>query len=196
MSLTRLAYRIIHSGSTIALPVDAGDFKLLSRRAIDHILALRESDPYMRGLAVWIGLPQAFVPYERAARGAGRTHFPFFSRNPWKTFALGLTSFSFMPIYACAALAAAGLLVSVAGMVLAVGLLIAGTPVSRNTALVGLLTLFWSTTLVAVSSVGIYVIRIYKDVRGRPQYIVESTLGVAASDSPTPQPRKVGSDVI
>ena len=50
-------------------------------RAVDHLLALRESDPYLRGLVVWLGFNQAFVPYERDARHAGRTHFPFFSRE-------------------------------------------------------------------------------------------------------------------
>ena len=85
MMMTRLAYRIIHMGSSIELPVDAVDFKLLSRPALNHLLALEESDPYIRGLVVWIGFQQAFVPYERDARHAGRTHFPFFSRNPWKT---------------------------------------------------------------------------------------------------------------
>src|SRR5215204_5231705 len=114
MLATGMAYRIIQFGSSIELPVDAGDFKLLSRRVVDHLLKLREADPYLRGLVVWLGYPQVFVPYEREARYAGRTHFPFFSRNPWKTFALGLTSFSFMPVYACFALAAAGFVLSAA----------------------------------------------------------------------------------
>ena len=105
-----LAYRLIQFGSSIELPVDAGDFKLLSRAAVDHLLRLRESDPYLRGLVVWLGFNQVFVPYERDSRHAGRTHFPFFSRNPWKTFTIGLTSFSFLPIYVCFALAAARLL--------------------------------------------------------------------------------------
>src|SRR5437660_12252782 len=112
MKATRLAYRIIQLGSAIELPIDAGDFKLLSRAAVDRLLQVRESDPYLRGLVVWLGFTQAFVPYERDARHAGRTHFPFFSRNPWKTFILGVTSFSFLPIYAAVALAAAGVLVS------------------------------------------------------------------------------------
>ena len=77
--------------------------------AVDHLLRLRESDPYLRGLVVWLGFNQVCIPYERDSRHAGRTHFPFFSRNPWKTFTTGLTSFSFMPIYVCFALAAAGL---------------------------------------------------------------------------------------
>lgn len=163
MGLTAIAYRLIQSGSSISLPVDAGDFKLLSRQAVDHLLRLGESDPYLRGLVVWIGFNQAFVPYERDARHAGRTHFPFFSRNPWKTFALGLTSFSFMPIYLCMALAAIGLALA--------AVLLFASP------MIGLLLLLWATLMAAVAVIGIYIIRIYKDVRGRPQFIVESTVG-------------------
>jgi dolichol-phosphate mannosyltransferase len=163
MLATRIAYRIIQSGSSIELPVDAGDFKLLSRKAVDRLLELRETDPYLRGLVVWLGYTQVFVPYERDARHAGRTHFPFFSRNPWKTFALGLTSFSFMPIYACLALAAIG--------VLAAAVLLLASPVAA------VLVFLWATLMAAVSVVGIYVIRIYKDVRGRPPFIVESRIG-------------------
>jgi glycosyltransferase involved in cell wall biosynthesis len=179
MMLTRLAYRIIHIGSSIELPVDAGDFKLLSRPALDHLLALRESDPYIRGLVVWIGFQQAFVPYERDARHAGKTHFPFFSRNPWKTFAMGLTSFSFMPIFAVIALALGATAVTVL-LVLYVALRqLMFADVSTTLALIAVGAFFWTTTLVAVAAVGIYVIRIYKDIRNRPQYIVASTLGVS-----------------
>jgi dolichol-phosphate mannosyltransferase len=159
-----MAYRIIQFGSAIELPVDAGDFKLLSRRVVDHLLRLREADPYLRGLVVWLGYPQVFVPYERDARHAGRTHFPFFSRNPWKTFALGLTSFSFMPVYACFALAGAGLVLS-AALALTEGLL------------ASLFAFLWALLMAAVAVVGIYVIRIYKDVRGRPAFIVASRVG-------------------
>jgi len=164
MFATGMAYRIIQFGSSIELPVDAGDFKLLSRRVVDHLLKLREADPYLRGLVVWLGYPQVFVPYEREARHAGRTHFPFFSRNPWKTFALGLTTFSFMPIYACLALAAAGLVLA-AVLALTSGLM------------AGLLVFLWALLMGAVAVVGVYVIRIYKDVRGRPAFIVASRVG-------------------
>jgi dolichol-phosphate mannosyltransferase len=163
MFATRMAYRVIQSGSSIELPVDAGDFKLLSRKAVDHLLELRETDPYLRGLVVWLGYTQVFVPYERDARHAGRTHFPFFSRNPWKTFALGLTSFSFMPIYALLALAGGGALAAL--------VLLFAAP------MVGLLVFLWAMLMAAVAVVGIYVIRIYKDVRGRPPFIVESRIG-------------------
>lgn len=180
MWLTRVAYRLIQSGSSIQLPVDAGDFKLLSRPAVNHLLALRESDPYIRGLVVWLGFTQAFVPYERDARHAGRTHFPFFSRNPWKTFAMGLTSFSFAPIYACAMAAIAGLALTALLAVIAIVLLATGSPYAWRAGLLTAFAFFWSTIVGAIAAVGLYIVRIYKDVRGRPQYIVESTVGVAA----------------
>lgn len=169
MLATRLAYRIIQLGSAIELPVDAGDFKLLSRAAVNHLLTVRESDPYLRGLVVWLGFNQVVVPYERDARHAGRTHFPFFSKNPWKTFVVGMTSFSFLPMYVCLALAAGGLVWSIL-------LLVFGS------ALFAALTFFWATTLAAIGGVGLYIIRIYKDVRGRPAYIVKSMIGVDGTD--------------
>jgi len=166
MAATRLAYRLIHLGSSIRLPVDAGDFKLLSRAAVAHLLRLRESDPYLRGLVVWLGFNQVCIPYERESRHAGRTHFPFFSRNPWKTFTMGMTSFSFMPIYGCFAVAALGL---VAAFVIALS----------GATVLAALTFFWATTIGAIAVVGTYIIRIYKDVRGRPPYIIESVIGDA-----------------
>jgi dolichol-phosphate mannosyltransferase len=161
MAATRVAYRLIHLGSSIRLPVDAGDFKLLSRAAVQHLLRLRESDPYLRGLVVWLGFNQVAIPYERESRHAGRTHFPFFSRNPWKTFTMGMTSFSFMPIYLCFGLAAFGL---VAALLFAIA----------GSAFMAVVTFFWATTIAAIAVVGTYLIRVYKDVRGRPAYIIES----------------------
>lgn len=180
MWLTRMAYRLIQQGSTIDLPVDAGDFKLLSREAVGRLLSLDESDPYLRGLVVWIGFTQAFVPYEREARNAGRTHFPFFSRNPWKTFALGLTSFSFMPIYACVLLAAAGLVGATGLLVASAVLAVTGSSSALLIAIMGIVTFFWATIVGAIGIVGVYVARAYKDIRRRPQFIVASTIGLPA----------------
>jgi dolichol-phosphate mannosyltransferase len=196
MWATKLAYKLIHSGSSVELPVDAGDFKLLSRRAIDHLLRLPESDPYLRGLVVWIGFNQAFVPYERDARHAGRTHFPFFSRNPWKTFILGMTSFSFLPIYVLAGMAAAGLLTSAGLLAAALIAAVLGSRFAGSTWLAGLLLLMWATTMAAIGVVGIYIVRIYKDVRRRPPYIVASAVGVtppARTEAAVDQTERVGS---
>ena len=181
MWATRLAYRVIQSGSQIELAIDAGDFKLLSRRAVDHLLRLPESDPYFRGLLVWIGFNQAFVQYERDARHAGRTHFPFFSRNPWKTFVLGVTSFSFVPIYACVFLAVVGLLSSATLAVAAVLSSSRGSEAATALSLAAFLCFLWATIMSALGIIGLYIVRIYKDVRGRPRYIVQSTEGFSPS---------------
>jgi dolichol-phosphate mannosyltransferase len=183
--LTALAYRLIRAGSTLDLPVDAGDFKLLSRKAVTHLLALPESDPYLRGLTVWIGFRQVLVPYVREARHGGSTHFPFFSRNPWKTFLLGLTSFSFMPVYALAIMTAAGAALSVGFLVIALWLALSDRDGAGATALVGMGLLLWALTVAAIAIVGLYVIRIYKDVRGRPQYIVSESIGLDAAPEAT-----------
>jgi glycosyltransferase involved in cell wall biosynthesis len=183
MLATRWAYRVIRAGSTLDLPVDAGDFKLLSRKAVDHLLGLRETDPYLRGLVVWLGFNQAFVPYERDRRYAGRTHFPFFSKNPWKTFVLGVTSFSFLPIYACVALASAGLVASVVLVLITILFAISGSGLTGRTTLIALMAIGWTTIMGALGAIGLYIIRIYKDVRARPLYVVQSTIGLSESKS-------------
>ena len=177
MRLTALAYRLIRAGSSIELPVDAGDFKLLSRAAVRHLLVLGESDPYLRGLVVWIGFKQVLVQYERKARHGGATHFPFLHRNPWKTAITGLTSFSFLPIYAVGVVAIAGVIVALLTIAAGVYMQMSGMSRSALVGIIGVMMFFWATTLVAIATVGIYVIRTYKDVRARPQYIVASSIG-------------------
>ena len=179
MWATALGYRVIQFGSTLRLPVDAGDFKLLSRNVVDHMLQLRESDPYMRGLVVWLGFNQAFVPYERDARHAGSTHFPFFSRGPWKAFIVGVTSFSFLPIYVVGVLSLAGLLVSAGLLAATVVLMLRGSTLAGSTGTASVIGFLWATTLGSIGVVGLYVARIYKDVRGRPPYVVQSTIGIS-----------------
>ena len=99
MWLTRRAYELINWTSRGQMPIEAGDFKLLSRRAAQHMIAMREHDPYLRGLAVWMGFPQVFVDYERQPRFCGQSKFSGLHRNAVKTMVAGVTSFSFLPIY-------------------------------------------------------------------------------------------------
>lgn len=183
MFLTRMAYRAIQLGSNIKLPVDCGDFKLLDRLVVERLITLPENDPYLRGLVIWIGYKQTFVPYIREARHSGTTHFPLFSRNPWRTVIGGITSFSNMPIYVFG-------MVGVAGALLSLGLLLGSLLgyVFTNMAgfgtafLIGLGLLLWSILVLAISTVGLYVVRIYKDVRGRPRYIIKDTEGFGPAD--------------
>ena len=184
MLMTWIGYRIIGFGSEISLPSDAGDFKLLSRRAVDHLLQFRETDPYLRGLITWIGYRQEFVEYVRDPRHSGKTHFPFFSKNPWITFISGVTSFSFFPmmliILGGIFLGVCSVLTFITGMLK----MIWSTGYSVFFWIVWIMMCFQSTTLIALGIMGIYLSRIYKDVRNRPVYIVDKTVGF---DDPKPK---------
>jgi dolichol-phosphate mannosyltransferase len=179
MWLTRLAYRAIGTVSEVDLPENSGDFRLVSRRVRDWLLRLPESDPYIRGLVRWIGFRQEPVHYERAARAGGRGHFPLLrSLNPSKTFVMGLTSFSLAPVYL---VLMTGLAV---GLLSGLGLVVLGLAALFGAALVGIawiafLLFLWGGLLFAVGIVGIYVTRIFKEVRGRPRYIVRDTVGLS-----------------
>ncbi len=177
LALTLLAYRILARVSEIPLPVESGDYKLLSRRCVDHILSFRESDLYFRGLAVWIGYAQVSVEYEREARAAGQSTRGVLSSTAFKFFAAALTGFTFFPIFAVLSVGIASallaLLLAAAGGVAAV----CGTEVSDGYWIFALIFFCWSTLLAAVGVVGYYVMRVYKDVRGRPPYIVREAIG-------------------
>ena len=178
LALTRAAYRAIQRASSIALPVEAGDFKLLSRRVVDELLRLGEQDLYMRGLVTWVGFRQVAVPYERQARGAGDTHFPLLrSWGPASSFVAGVTSFSHAPLIVFLLLGlAGGALATLALVALLVRGLVA-TPASAIAWLVAFGTLLWSTLALGIGVVGLYLARIHREVLGRPRYIVESAIG-------------------
>ena len=74
--ITKFAYKIINYLSDINLPTEAGDYKLISKRALNKILEQKEFRPYIRGLSVWVGFKQLYVEYIRDARHDGNTKFP------------------------------------------------------------------------------------------------------------------------
>ena len=175
--VTRAAYQILRVVAAIDLPVEAGDFRLLTRRVVDELLKLPERSPYVRGLVAWVGFKQVPVYYERAPRFAGRTHFPLLSANPWRTFLAGLTSFSMTPIVMLLPL---GLLICASALVAAALVLVIETwrqsaPLWAWMALgFGFLS---GVQLAALGLIGVYIGRMADDVRGRPRYIVDSTVG-------------------
>ena len=96
---TNIAYSIINKLSEIDLQKNVGDFKLISRKALDKILEQKEYNPYIRGLSVWVGFKQTYVDYVRDAREAGETKFSLFDSGPDTQFLRGVTSYSLKPLY-------------------------------------------------------------------------------------------------
>lgn len=178
LALTRAAYRVIQRLSSIDLPVEAGDFRLLSRRVVDELLRLGEQELYMRGLVTWVGFRQEAVPYERQPRAGGVTHFPLLgSMGPITTFVAGFTSFSHAPLVLSLLLGVAfgGLAkLAILGMIVAWGI---GAPPSAAAVLVAIGVLCWATLLFGIGVLGLYVARIHREALGRPRYIVESAIG-------------------
>lgn len=176
--MTRAAYRIVRAVAAIDLPVEAGDFRLLSRRVVDELLKLPERSPYLRGLVSWVGFTQVPVYYERAPRFAGRTHFPLLlSANPWRTFLAGLTSFSMTPLVILLplGLGIGAVSLGASALLLMVGAWRQSVPAWAWGALG--LSFLAGLQLAGLGLIGVYVGRIAEDVRGRPRYIVDSVAG-------------------
>lgn len=175
---TGVAYRIINALSEIDMPVEAGDFRLLSRRAVDELLKLGETQPYLRGLTQWIGFERAEVRYRRAPRAAGESHFPgVFTRGPVKAFVDGLTSFSMYPLYFVLYAGLAGAAVGLGGLVLTGLAALFGWGCSVAGWVFFILTL-WGGLMCGMGIVALYIARIYRDVRGRPHYIIKNTVNL------------------
>ena len=175
MFLTRLAYKAIRWVSNEDMPVDAGDFKLIGRRVVNELLQLKERDPYLRGLVTWMGFKQTPVHYRRAARRKGTPHFPLLrSKTPFVQFAAGLTSFSVVPLTVFLVL---GLVLTLLALLAAVVCALAAPATPPWAWLIAALAFFTGLQLTAIGTVGLYVGRIFNDVRNRPRYLVASTIG-------------------
>jgi len=179
MWLTKQAYRMINSISNIEILENTGDFKLLSRRAVDQLIKLNEYDPFMRGLVRWVGFNQVQVFYERDERFAGETKFSLLkSINPFKELIRGLTSFSELPLYIALfigffiSMGAFGFLLYIVISRVFFGMHQPGWPAMMVTML-----FLGGTILSAIGVLGIYVGRIHYEIKGRPPYIIDEEIG-------------------
>ena len=172
--VTWIAYRIIRSFSPLPLPVDAGDFRLMSKRVVEESLRLDESYPYVRGLAMWVGFKREAVKYEREARKVGESHFPgTFSMGALQSFVAGITSFSMVPLFFVLVVG----IIATAASALGLLAIVFGASFPEGTAMVLFLVLLWGSLMTALGIVAVYISRIYSDVRRRPGYIVKDTVG-------------------
>jgi len=159
-------YRLLKTVVGINIPVDAGDFRLMSRRVVLTLRALRETSRFVRGVVAWVGFRQTTVPYDRKPRFAGETHYPF--RKMLRFAFDGIASFSIVP------LRAATWLGTLAGII---GIVVAGWALYGR--LYGRFVPGWATIMMAVSLgasaqllmtgiLGEYIGRIYEEVKRRP----------------------------
>ncbi|HEY8924268.1 MAG TPA: glycosyltransferase family 2 protein [Polyangia bacterium] len=166
----RMFYRIFRGVSYVPIPVDAGDFSLMDRRVVDQLLALPETDQFLRGLRAWVGFKQTGVDYFRPERAFGRSTHSRLKNLWWAKKAI--FSFSFAPVEALGYLGAmltALSFLAVVGLV-ADSLLRPAVP-HGVAAIIVLVVFFGSLNLLAVSVVGEYLIRTFEEVKRRPRFI-------------------------
>ncbi len=177
MLATRWAYKIINFMSEINIKENTGDFKLLSRKVVNQILKLDEQDPFMRGLPVWIGFKQTHVYYEREARFAGETHFSIFSKGPTKEFIRGIVSYSSSPLYLSFYLGLLTCVVSVCLIIYALIIKVLGVSGDGVPSIIIAISFFSGITMVINGIMGLYIAKIYEQLKGRPRYIIADTEG-------------------
>ena len=173
MLVTKIAYHIINILSDINLPIEAGDYKLISRKALDKILKQKEFRPYVRGLSVWVGFKQTFCKYERQARSAGESKMPLLSAGPAGDFINGVTSYSLKPLYIGIYLGFVSLLISILLIIYALCLKINGLAVPGSTSIIIAISFFSGMLLFTLGVIGIYLARIFEQTKGRDQYVIK-----------------------
>jgi polyisoprenyl-phosphate glycosyltransferase len=169
-------YRLFRRMSAMEIPLDAGDFRLMSRRAVEALQSIRERNRFIRGLAGWIGFRQTSVTFVRDVRRAGETKYPL---SKMLQFALnGLISFSLIPLQLASYL---GFLISSFGffyIVYAIGLKLFTDRVVLGWTSVMVAVLFLGgVQLISLGIIGEYIGRIYEEVKQRPLYVVDESKG-------------------
>ena len=170
-------YRLLNYMCDIEIPADTGDFRLMSRRAVDAFKQLRERHRFVRGMVPWLGFRAAPLEYDRAERFAGETKYPL---RKMIVFAINaILSFSSKPLTMAVRL---GLLTIIAGLTGAAYMLylklFTNVPVPGLTAILLTVVLLSGTQILLIGVVGEYIARIFEEIKGRPLYLVAETINI------------------
>lgn len=174
-----LFYRFMRTFVHKDLPVDTGDFRLLSRACLTALQTMRETHRFLRGMVAWVGFSQIGVQYERLPRVAGSTKYPL--RKMLKFAWTGATSFSILPLKASIWL---GVIVTLMGLEEAVRAFLAKIfhwyVVPGWSSLTVLISVIGGATLISIGMLGEYVGKIYEQGKNRPLYVVSQTVNVGS----------------
>ncbi len=164
-------YRILKGIIKIDIPVDVGDFRLMSRRVAERFRELRERDRFVRGLVSWVGFKQTGVEYSRDKRYAGETKYPY--RKMLKFAFDGITSFSSIPLKLATWLGyLTSLFAFLYGLSVFIQKAVGYTVQGWATIMVGMLFL-GGVQLICLGIMGEYIGRIFNEIKHRPMYVIE-----------------------
>jgi polyisoprenyl-phosphate glycosyltransferase len=175
-----LFYRLLRKSSRVHIPVETGDFRLMSRAVVDALNQLPERVRFLRGLSSWVGYRQTGISYKRDPRSAGETKFPFLKML---TFAFdGISSFSSTPLQVASFLGIVS--TGIAFLLLVYSLLIrmfSDAVVKGWTSLMFGIFFMGGIQLLMIGVIGEYVGRIYEEVKRRPLYLANRFSGFTES---------------
>ncbi len=175
-----LFYRLIRRITSVNIPRDVGDFRLMDRRVVDTLVLMREQHRFMRGLSAWVGFRQEAVLYERQERFAGQTKYPLMKMIRFSLDAI--TSFSHLPLQLATTFGFILASISLIGIIVAAFIrLFVGAIVGQASTLI-LVLFLGGVQLIFLGIIGEYLGRIYDEVRARPLYIVHHVLGTEKPD--------------
>jgi dolichol-phosphate mannosyltransferase len=167
----KMFYRVINRLTDIDLPLDTGFFRLLDRKVVEILNQMPEHHRFFRALSVWVGFKQTAVPYQRHARFAGETKYPF--SKMFKLATTAITGFSFFPLQVATYLGfiSSGVAIIAIPVVIILRLMGSQQFIGQASTLIAVLFL-GGVQLIFLGIIGEYIGRMYDDVRGRPLYIV------------------------
>jgi polyisoprenyl-phosphate glycosyltransferase len=187
---SRLFYRSLARMTDVKIPLDAAEFKLMSRKVVDILNAMPESQRYMAGLVSWIGGRQVPLPYHRKARFAGETKYPL------KRMVLhainAFTSFSIVPLRVAFYVGVISTLIALLLMAWTIGQWLAGSTIVGWASLMAVVAFFAGAQLAVLGVIGEYLGRLVQEAKGRPLYLIEKIVergGQVAREAPLPERR-------
>ena len=174
-SLYYLFYRLINRIATLRFPVDAGDFCLISKRAVDVINRFPEEAVFMRGIRSLIGFKQAGIEYDRAPRAKGNVRYSYMKLL--KLAMNGFYNFSEVPIRLISYLGIFSILVALLYLIITlIDKFVYNTVPQGFTSILFAIVLFGGVQLLSIGIIGEYIIRIFFQVKNRPPFIIEKTI--------------------
>ena len=181
LSTARWFYKLFDKLAQVELQHNSGDFRLLDRRALDALLAMRERNRFLRGMTVWVGYTQAAVPYKRDPRYAGETKYTL---SKMLRFSLdAISSFSHRPLQLATLLGFAISTLAFIAIPVVIVLRIVGSYLPGFGSITIVILLLGGIQLIAIGIIGEYVGRIYDEVKGRPLYLVRARQNIAPSEA-------------
>lgn len=166
-----LFYRMINRITDVDIPLDTGDFRLMDRQVIDVLTSMREKHRFPRAMVAWVGFRQTGVEYERAARFAGETKYPF--RKMLRLALNAITGFSYFPLQIATYLGFVSAGVSILAIPLVIILRLVGNAAFFGQASTLIAVLFLGgVQLISLGILGEYIGRLYDEAKGRPLYII------------------------